>query len=644
MALLDKDYSVYSYDYSEEGTPLQGLGLLSWIMGSGATTSCGGASQQGSSRLITGRVVSAQMGLFQNEKETLEVKMKLVPVSSIKQSDYINSMNVYNTLSQIIPGNFDASSWSAYYQANQGWLQAAATGNAGSRPGGNGLYREPAAQAPVPHQPYPQAPVPASTQSHNQVQHYQHHQHQQSQQYQQPMHHQQPTQQAPPQHVAPQQPAVQPQVPQQHPTPQTVAQSPAPLQAIPPQSVAPSLLNQPVAAHPIIEENEVPKKKPRKRNPRPPAASNNGGRKKPAPSIPSAASTPATSQSDAYAPASQAPSESAFASPDLPRAVPVRQPYAHTPLADIPSVETSVNTPQAEVPGSSPPTDDLQHVGESPQQEDSPAPTSPILPGQNVNQQEIADRLDLSKELDALFRAQQQPEQKVKQTEERSVGQEPAQEQSQRQEHTQDGEETGVETAGQTPMPPPASQLTPDTSQTQPENIERTMEPYLAVTVQFTAAADDPFVTAAPSPLSELQLPSNTLLQGKPAKKKRKYVRKKGLMSDVVGPSEAGEEDSKGVKVQGLGGEEITQDAEAQVKSKKSKSMSGRADGEKKTGDEVEKQNRSQGPTSAKERIEAQLREALKEGNYKVSELTIRSRGLIVCRENAELLWKLWGH
>ncbi|KAF8425101.1 hypothetical protein EV426DRAFT_518176, partial [Tirmania nivea] len=432
VALLDKDYSVYSYDYSEEGTPLQGLGLLSWIMGSGATISNGGASQQGSSRLITGRVVSAQMGLFQNEKETLEVKMKLVPVSSIKQSDYINSMNVYNTLSQIIPGNFDASSWSAYYQANQ-----------------------------------------------------------------------------------------------------AAAQPLAPLQTVPQQTVAPSPVNQPVATHTAVEENEVPRKKPRKRNPRPPVANNNGGRKKPAvpaPSIPSAASTPTASQSDAYVPASQAPSESTFASPDLPRAVPVRQSFAHSPLADIPSVEAFVNTPQMEVPGSSPPTDDLQHVGESPRQDYSPAPTSPILPGQNDSQQEIADRLDLNKEGDILFRAQQQQEQKA-QAETLSAGQTPA------------------------------------------ENTEQTMGPYPAVTLQFAPAADDSFVTAAPSPLSELQLPTNTLVQDKPARKKRKYVRKKGFMLDIVGPSETGDEEN-----------------------------------------EAEKQIRSQGPTSAKERIEAQLREALKEG------------------------------
>lgn len=613
VALLDKDYSVYSYDYSEEGTPLQGLGLLSWIMGSGATTSNGGASQQGSSRLITGRVVSAQMGLFQNEKETLEVKMKLAPVSSIKQSDYINSMNVYNTLSQIIPGNFDASSWSAYYQANQGWLQAAATGNAGSRLGGNGGCREAAAHAPVPHQLYPQAPTPAPT--HGQAQHYQHQQHQLPQQYQQPMHHQpspqqvsqQAAQQAP-QHASPQQPPP----PPHEPAPQAAVQPPAPLQTIPQQTVAPP----PVVTHPVVEESEAPKKKPRKRNPRAPVANNNGGRKKsavPAPSIPSAASTPAASQSDAYAPAYQAPSESTFASPDLPRVVPVRQSYAHSPLADIPSVETFVSTPQMEVPGSSPPTDDLQHVGESPRQDYSPAPTSPILPMQNDCQQEIADRLDLNKELDTLLRAQQQ---KAQQVEEKVPEQEQIQEKHQRQEHTREHEETNIETPSQALLPPPASQTqveAPGANQTPVENIEQTVGPYPEVVRQFACAANDSFVTAAPSPLCELQVP-NTLLQDKPAKKKRKYVRKKGLMSDVVGPSETGDEESREVKIQGMGGEEIIQEAEVQVKPKKSKSMSGRADGEKKNGDEVEKQNRAQGPTSAKERIEAQLREALKEG------------------------------
>lgn len=377
-----------------------------------------------------------------------------------------------------------------------------------------------------------------------------------------------------------------------------------------------------MVTHPVVEENEAPKKKPRKRNPRPPAANNNGGRKKPAvpaPSVPSTASTPTASQSDAYASASQAPSESTFASPDLPRAVPVRQSFVHSPLADIPSVETFVSTPQMEVPGSSPPTDDLQHVGESPRQDYSPAPTSPILPGQNDSQQEIADRLDLNKGLDVLFQAQQQQEQKTEQVEEGVPEQEQILEKSQQQEHTQGREETNVETPSQALLPPPAPKTqteTPGASQTLAEISERTVGPCPAVTLQFAPAADDSFVTAAPSPLCELQLP-NTLLQDKPAKKKRKYVRKKGLMSDIVGPSEPGEENRE-VKAQSLGEQEIIQEAEAQVKSKKSKSMSGRVDGEKKNGDEAEKQNRSQGPTSAKERIEAQLREALKEGNYKV--------------------------
>ena len=179
---------------------------------------------------------------------------------------------------------------------------------------------------------------------------------------------------------------------------------------------------------------------------------------------------------------------------------------------------------------------------------------------------------------------------------------------------------------------------TPGAGQTLAENITQIIGPYPAVTLQFSPATDDVFVTAAPSPLGELQLPPNTVLQNKPAKKKRKYVRKKGLMSDVVGAGETGDEESREAKAQGLGEEEIIQEAEAQAKPKKPKPTSGRADGEKKNGDEAEKQNRPQGPTSAKERIEAQLREALKEGSYKVFDCVIGSRGLMVVQEKCQTI------
>lgn len=280
-----------------------------------------------------------------------------------------------------------------------------------------------------------------------------------------------------------------------------------------------------------------------------------------------------------------------------------------------------------EVPASSPPTDDLQHVvEESPQQQAySPEPLSPILPGLHDSpQQEIADGLDLTKELDILFQVRQQ-QQEIPQVQAEEQAQ--AQDEGKQQEQTQEQEELDVDTPSQTlpppPPPPPTSQPqvemeTPGASQSQVEQAgagaEQAPEAYSAVLLKFAHPADDSFITAAPSPINELPLPANTLVQDKPAKRKRKYVRKKGIMSDAVAPSDIGDEEERMVKGQGQG-EELSQEAEALNKLKKAKpTTGGRTDAEKKQGDDAEKSNRSQGPTSAKERIEAQLREAVKEG------------------------------
>lgn len=284
-----------------------------------------------------------------------------------------------------------------------------------------------------------------------------------------------------------------------------------------------------------------------------------------------------------------------------------------------------------EVPASSPPTDDLQHaVEESPQQQAySPEPLSPLLPGLHDSpQQEIADGLDLTKELDILFQVRQQQQQEVPQVQAEEQAR-PQEDEGKQQEQTQEQEELDVDTPSQTlpppPPPPPASQPqvemeTPCVSQSQVEGAgagaEQAPEAYSAVLLKFAHPADDSFVTAAPSPINELPLPANTLVQDKPAKRKRKYVRKKGIMSDAVAPSDIGDEEERMVKGQGQSqGEELSQEAEALNKLKKAKpTNSGRTDAEKKQGDDAEKSNRSQGPTSAKERIEAQLREAVKEG------------------------------
>ncbi|CUS09727.1 unnamed protein product [Tuber aestivum] len=115
VATLGQDYSVYAFDYSEVGVPLVGCGMLSWAM---ATVNSNNPSTNAS--MITGRVVSNSFGFFSNDgvKETLNVKLKLTPVDTFTQAQFVESVHAYNALSKVIPGGFDASAWTNYLNAN----------------------------------------------------------------------------------------------------------------------------------------------------------------------------------------------------------------------------------------------------------------------------------------------------------------------------------------------------------------------------------------------------------------------------------------------------------------------------------------------------------------------------------------------
>ncbi|KFL63055.1 uncharacterized protein TERG_12689 [Trichophyton rubrum CBS 118892] len=78
VAKLGRDYTVYAYDYSEYETPLVGQGMLSWVLASASPTPNAPAHQ--SKTIVTGRVCK-NTGLFaRGAQETLEVKLRLVPV------------------------------------------------------------------------------------------------------------------------------------------------------------------------------------------------------------------------------------------------------------------------------------------------------------------------------------------------------------------------------------------------------------------------------------------------------------------------------------------------------------------------------------------------------------------------------------
>ena len=131
VAKLGQDYTVYAYDYSEYETPLVGQGMLSWVLASASATPSAPAHQ--SRTVVTGRVCKNILGLFSNgAQETLEVKLRLVPVPTCLQSEYLDSMRKYRDLSKIMPEGFDAQAWSNFLQANPGILTVAEQSRSGS--------------------------------------------------------------------------------------------------------------------------------------------------------------------------------------------------------------------------------------------------------------------------------------------------------------------------------------------------------------------------------------------------------------------------------------------------------------------------------------------------------------------------------
>lgn len=117
VAKLGQDYTVYAYDYSEYETPLVGQGMLSWVLASSSPTPNAPAHQ--SKTMVTGRVCKNVLGLFsRGVQETLEVKLRLVPVPTVMQSEYIESMQRYRELSNMIPHEFDAQMWTNFLRDN----------------------------------------------------------------------------------------------------------------------------------------------------------------------------------------------------------------------------------------------------------------------------------------------------------------------------------------------------------------------------------------------------------------------------------------------------------------------------------------------------------------------------------------------
>ncbi|KAK7192560.1 hypothetical protein DPSP01_006501 [Paraphaeosphaeria sporulosa] len=124
VARLGHDFTVYAYDFSEYETPLVGQGMLSWILASASTTP--NAPAEESKTMVTGRVCKNILGLFSNGvKETLEVKLKLVPVPTCMQSEYVENMERYHSLSKIMPEGMNYKEWAEFLKANPAISQLA---------------------------------------------------------------------------------------------------------------------------------------------------------------------------------------------------------------------------------------------------------------------------------------------------------------------------------------------------------------------------------------------------------------------------------------------------------------------------------------------------------------------------------------
>lgn len=119
MAKLGPDYTIYAYDYSEYDTPLVGQGMLSKVLAAASPTPIAPAMESG--QMITGRVCKNILGIFANGvKETLEVKLRLVPVPKVVEDQYRDTMESYN---RAIPASQEYNEWNAFMQSNPGMAQ-----------------------------------------------------------------------------------------------------------------------------------------------------------------------------------------------------------------------------------------------------------------------------------------------------------------------------------------------------------------------------------------------------------------------------------------------------------------------------------------------------------------------------------------
>jgi len=110
--LTGGDFTIYAYDYSEYEAPQVGQGMLSAALAAAAPITPAHQSKT----MITGRVCKNLPALFSNGvKETLEVKLRLVPVPKQVQNEYVRSMESLRSMSPATSAGFDPNAWTASF-------------------------------------------------------------------------------------------------------------------------------------------------------------------------------------------------------------------------------------------------------------------------------------------------------------------------------------------------------------------------------------------------------------------------------------------------------------------------------------------------------------------------------------------------
>ena len=131
ISQLGNDYTIYVHDYSEPDIPLVGQGLLSWVLSSNIQES---DIDSVSNSFVTGLVTRSGLGIFsRTAQETLEVKLRLTPVPSSTQNDYLNSLQKYKQASDVIGQDFDAQTWTSFVQSNPNIMASAGRGQSSDR-------------------------------------------------------------------------------------------------------------------------------------------------------------------------------------------------------------------------------------------------------------------------------------------------------------------------------------------------------------------------------------------------------------------------------------------------------------------------------------------------------------------------------